>query len=153
MAFNAGDYTKSMGPTNLAQMLTAVLYPGRVVQIDPIKLTSKASGTKRLKLKYDESLSNAAFKFNLRRCNRATARARASACACRSSTCCALPPCRTCSCASRQGLTLVHFSAQLEPCLTSKNTQHIINTPYHLLNTGYTTPTRTPIPYKALKLS
>jgi hypothetical protein len=29
---------------------------------------------------------------------------------------------------SRQGLTLVHFSAQLEPCLTHKNTLHTINT-------------------------
>jgi hypothetical protein len=28
----------------------------------------------------------------------------------------------------RQGLTLVHFSAQLEPCLTHKNTLHILNT-------------------------
>jgi preprotein translocase subunit Sec63 len=28
-----------------------------------------------------------------------------------------------------QGLTLVHFSAQLEPCLTHKNTLHTINTP------------------------
>ena len=28
-----------------------------------------------------------------------------------------------------QGLTLVHFSVQLEPCLTHKNTLHPINTP------------------------
>jgi hypothetical protein len=28
-----------------------------------------------------------------------------------------------------QGLTLVHFSAQLEPCLTHKNTLHTLNTP------------------------
>jgi hypothetical protein len=47
----------------------------------------------------------------------------------------------------RQGLTLVHFSAQLEPCLTHKNA------PKHPLNTGYTTPTRTPYPIKTLKLS
>ena len=31
--------------------------------------------------------------------------------------------------AERQGLTLVHFSAQLEPCLTHENTLHTINTP------------------------
>jgi len=31
--------------------------------------------------------------------------------------------------ALRQGLTLVHFSAQLEPCLTHTNTLHTINTP------------------------
>jgi len=29
----------------------------------------------------------------------------------------------------RQGLTLVHFSAQLEPCLSHKNTLHTLNTP------------------------
>jgi len=29
----------------------------------------------------------------------------------------------------RQELTLVHFSAQLEPCLTHKNTLHTLNTP------------------------
>jgi len=27
-----------------------------------------------------------------------------------------------------QGLTLVHFSAQLEPCLTHKNTLNALNT-------------------------
>ena len=31
--------------------------------------------------------------------------------------------------ATGQGLTLVHFSAQLEPCLTHKNTLHTLNTP------------------------
>ena len=29
----------------------------------------------------------------------------------------------------RQGPTLVHFLAQLEPCLTPENTLHILNTP------------------------
>ena len=43
--------------------------PGRAVQVDPIKPTLKALGTKRLKLKYGELLSNVAFKFNLRRYN------------------------------------------------------------------------------------
>jgi hypothetical protein len=28
-----------------------------------------------------------------------------------------------------QGLTLVHFSAQLEPLLTHENTRHTLNTP------------------------
>jgi len=42
-----------------------------------------------------------------------------------------------------QGLTLVHFSAQLEPCLTHKNTLHTLNTPL----TWATQPLRaTPIP-------
>jgi hypothetical protein len=40
---------------------------GRAAQVDPIKPTLKAPGTKRLKLKYDEPLSKFAFKFNLRR--------------------------------------------------------------------------------------
>jgi hypothetical protein len=31
--------------------------------------------------------------------------------------------------AHQQGLTLVHFSAQLEPCLTHKNTLHNLRTP------------------------
>jgi hypothetical protein len=29
----------------------------------------------------------------------------------------------------RHGLTLVHFTAQLEPCLTHTNTLHTLNTP------------------------
>jgi hypothetical protein len=40
---------------------------GEAVQVDPIKPTVKAPGTKRLKLKYDATLSKFAFKFNLRR--------------------------------------------------------------------------------------
>ena len=39
---------------------------GRAVQVDPIKLTLRAPGTKRLKVKYEALLSNFAFKFNLR---------------------------------------------------------------------------------------
>ena len=49
-----------------------------------------------------------------------------------------------------QGLTLVHFSAQLEPCLSHEHTLHTLNTPL----TRATQPQRAPpIPYKALKLS
>ena len=33
----------------------------------------------------------------------------------------------------RQGLTLVHVSAQLEPCLTQENTPHTLNPPKHPL--------------------
>ena len=40
---------------------------GKAVQIKPMKPTLKAPGTERLTLKYDEPLSNFAFKFNLRR--------------------------------------------------------------------------------------
>ena len=39
----------------------------RAVQVDPMKPMLKAPGSKRLKLKCDESLWNFAFKFNLRR--------------------------------------------------------------------------------------
>ena len=37
------------------------------MQVDPIKPTLKAPGSKRLKLIYDKPLSNVAFNFNLRR--------------------------------------------------------------------------------------
>ena len=38
---------------------------GRAVQVDPIKPTLKAPGTKRLKLNYDKLLSSFAFNSNL----------------------------------------------------------------------------------------
>jgi len=37
------------------------------VQVDPMRLTLKAPGTKRLKQNVDDLLSSFAFKFNLRR--------------------------------------------------------------------------------------
>ena len=40
---------------------------GKAVQVNLMKPTLKPPGTKRLKPKYDEPLSNFAFKFNLRR--------------------------------------------------------------------------------------
>ena len=40
-----------------------------MVQVRPIKPASKATGTKRLKLRHDVLLSNVAFNFNLRRSN------------------------------------------------------------------------------------
>ena len=43
------------------------------MQIDPIKPTLKAPGTKLLKLKCDKPLSNFAFEFNLRRYTKAQA--------------------------------------------------------------------------------
>ena len=43
--------------------------PGRVVQVDPIKPTLIAPGSERLKLNYDDPLSNFAFNFYLRRYN------------------------------------------------------------------------------------
>ena len=49
--------------------LHLVRRPGGVVQVDPIRPTSKAPGIKLLKLKYDTPLSKIAFKFNLHRFN------------------------------------------------------------------------------------
>ena len=40
---------------------------GRAVQVDPIKPTLTAPGTKRLKMEFDDLLSSLGFKFNLRR--------------------------------------------------------------------------------------
>jgi len=108
------------------------VHRGRPVQVDPIKPILKPPGTKRLKLKYDKLLSNVAFNFNLRRYTVAQKEARET------------------GCTARQGLTLVHFSAQLEPCLTHKNTLYTLNTPL----TRATQPLRAPaIPYEGLKLS
>ena len=44
------------------------------MQVDPIKATLKASRNKRSKQKYDEPLSQFAFKFNLRRYNKVQTR-------------------------------------------------------------------------------
>ena len=50
----------------------------------------------------------------------------------------------------RQGLTLVHLSAQLEPCLTADTQKHPAHQKHPLtpLNTGYTIPTCTPYEYR-----
>ena len=56
--------------------------------------------------------------------------------------------------AAGQGLTLVHFSAQLKPCLTHTkhptHPKHPLTLPQHGLHNPLRTP---PIPYKALTLS
>ena len=39
------------------------------MQLDPIKPTLKAPGSKRLKLQYEKPPANSAFRFNLRRYN------------------------------------------------------------------------------------
>ena len=44
------------------------------MQIDPIKLSVKAPGSERLKLKYEKLVSSCGFKFNLRRYNMGAAR-------------------------------------------------------------------------------
>ena len=83
---------------------------GRAVQVGPIKPKLKPPGTKHLKLKCDILVSTSAVKFNLRRYNMDSygdygvgdGGAGASAGV-------DLP-----FAYGRQGLTLVHFSAQLE---------------------------------------
>ena len=54
---------------------------------------------------------------------------------------------------ARQGLTLVHYPAQLVPFLTETHTLNTPNTPYHLLNTPDITLTAPPDTQEALKLS
>jgi len=75
------------------------------VQVDPIKPMLKPPGTKRLKLKYDESPSNFAFKFNLRRYNQVTPRAMAKG------RFVEIPALR----GSGQGLTLLPYHSLLIP--------------------------------------
>ena len=41
--------------------------PGRAVQLEPMKPMLKPPGTKRLKLSFDEPLSNVALNLNVRR--------------------------------------------------------------------------------------
>jgi len=71
------------------------------VQVDASKSKLKAPGTKRLKLNYDESPSNFALKFNLRRYTEMMPLAADT-----------MPS--PWACTKWQGLTLVHFSAQLK---------------------------------------
>jgi hypothetical protein len=54
------------------QMTGVMLGLGRAVKVDPMKPKLKPPGTQRLKLKCNILLSNSAFKFNLRRCIRAS---------------------------------------------------------------------------------
>jgi hypothetical protein len=87
----------------LAAALSQLL--GRAVQVDPIKPLLKPPGTKQLKVKYYKFLSSFAFKFNLRRFSWGR----------RSPTAASRITRRR-----RQGLTLVHFLAQLEHFLWDK---------------------------------
>jgi len=92
---------------------------GEAVQVDPIKTTLKAPGTKRLKLEFNELLSSFASKSNLRRYTEgiycSTRRiSSTSSCGWQTSS---RRWSRSGATGWRQGLTLVHFSAQLEPFL------------------------------------
>jgi len=52
-----------------------------------------------------------------------------------------------------QGLTLVHYSAHLEPFLTQKHTLNTLDTPYHPKTTPKQTLTAPPVTQKVLMLS
>ena len=62
-------YPSTANPDDTCQsgLCGGPLVTGRAVQVDPIKPTLKAHGTKRLKLYYDEPPSHFADNFNLRR--------------------------------------------------------------------------------------
>jgi len=76
---------------------------GKAMQVEPVKPMLKEPGTKRLKLNFVKVLSFTAF--NVTTCAATTWRARCFATGCWSRR----APSPT---TSRQGLTLVHFSAQ-----------------------------------------
>jgi len=92
-----------------------------------MKPTLKSPGINRLKLQYDEALSNSAFNFNLRRYIEGRRECRFVFASLSNAVRVSGPP-------TGQGLTLVHFSAQLEPYVTQK----------HTLNTPNTTPYQPP---------
>jgi hypothetical protein len=63
----ASDKSQALVPAPAAAARRVrVPHQGEAVQVDPIKITLKAPGTKRLKLQYYEPPSNFAFNFNLR---------------------------------------------------------------------------------------
>ena len=61
------DVTSNICSALLSGTCCQELSHGRAVQIQPMKSVLKLPGAKRLKLEYDEPLSNLAFKSNLRR--------------------------------------------------------------------------------------
>jgi hypothetical protein len=97
----------------------AEIVQGGAVQVDPIKPKLKPPGIKRLKLDYDGVLSDFGHKFNLRRYNKGAASGKRWSAPRRSTTWCGWVTSTTgASGGWGQGLTLVHFSAQLEPFRT-----------------------------------
>jgi len=94
------------------------------------KRTLKPPGTKRLKLQYDEPLSNFAFKFKLRRYTKYITVAKMA------NYDAALDGVKTAGAQHSSAIQLnLHYSAQLEPFLTQKHTLNTPQTPYHPLNT------------------
>jgi len=54
-------------PCKRGMVITGTDVRGRAVQVNPIKPTLKAPGSKRLKLEHEKLLSDFAYNFNLRR--------------------------------------------------------------------------------------
>ena len=71
LTVGAADRAPHPPPTGIIQPAAVLCHlratQGWAVQVDPINLTLKPRGTKRLKLKREILLSTSAFKFNLRR--------------------------------------------------------------------------------------
>jgi hypothetical protein len=88
------------------------------VQVDPVKLISKAPKPKRLKPKYDEMLSIVAFNSSSRHYNTVIKMVLATDMVEHFNS---VGQFKT-KLASKVGATLVHFSTQLEPCLTHTKT-------------------------------
>jgi hypothetical protein len=62
-----GEFTVFNPASGESSVRSGISHLGWAVQVDPIKPTLKAPGTDRLKLNYEELLSNFGFKFDLRR--------------------------------------------------------------------------------------
>jgi hypothetical protein len=90
--FNLRRYDMGVAVLNGAiSTFLAVIVLGKAVEVDPIRPTLKAPGTKRLKQKNDGLLSSFAFKFNLRRYSwgfrrRTCSSPSSSSCSCASSS-------------------------------------------------------------------
>jgi hypothetical protein len=65
VTLSAGPYSRDEADLYNSTAFRTHAY-GRAVQVDPIKPTLKPPGSKRLKLAREKSLSNLAFKINLR---------------------------------------------------------------------------------------
>ena len=66
LKFNLRRYTLEVRGAFFTLFSGELKILGRAVQVDPMKPSLKAPGTNRLKVKYDDPLSNFPFIFNLR---------------------------------------------------------------------------------------
>jgi len=132
-----------MKPNNANRPMLFENANGRAMQIVPIKPVLKPPVPMLLKLRYNGTLSTFAFNFHLRRYTTCCTSCGAGGCS---------RPCASAArgtrAARRQGLTIVHFSAQPEPFPTLKISPDRLNTPSnpaetllrHSLNTPETPP-------------